>query len=106
MKIFAIAVIFIFSLCIASASGGGSVFGSVPSVSRKEAQAISEAQKSETDAAIGVLESAAKSEWAGSAIFFNLANLYANSGNLEKRKPVSIFPTGLRAHNLWIVSFC
>ena len=84
MKIFAIAVIFIFSLCIASASGGGSVFGAVPSVSRKEAQAISEAQKSETDAAIGVLESAAKSEWAGSAIFFNLANLYANSGNLEK----------------------
>ena len=40
MKIFAIAVIFIFSLCIASASGGGSVFGAVPSVSRKEAQAI------------------------------------------------------------------
>jgi len=61
-----------------------SVFGTAPSMNRREADAVKEAQEAKTPAeAEAELLEASKKSWAGSAVFFNLANLQYNAGKID-----------------------
>lgn len=84
MKILTAIAILTLTFCVLDASDFDSAFGRVPTVSKKEAAAISEAREAGGEDAVKVLSAASKNDWAGSAVFFNLANLYASAGRFNE----------------------
>ena len=75
MKTLLTILIFAYTLC-AYSSSFDSAFGRVPTMSPKEASAIKEASETnDTSKALEILKEASSKKWAGSAIWFNLANV-------------------------------
>ena len=70
-----------------AASGLDSAFGRVPTVNPDEAAALSKAaaaEKSSLESAYAMLAKSAEEKWAGSALYFNLANLCHRLGKYEE----------------------
>ncbi len=87
MKIFIITLFALLSLTFANADiirDSASAFGRVPSMTKREASAINEARaESDVKKQIEILKSASEKSWAGTAIFFNLANLEFGDGKYD-----------------------
>ena len=61
-----------------------SAFGRIPTVTKKEAETINKAAEASPAEAAAILSEAAGKEWAGAAVFFNLANLHYNEGKFSE----------------------
>ena len=71
-----------------------SAFGRVPTMNKREASAIREArEESDSSKRIDILSEAAGKSWAGSAVFFNLANLEFAAG--RHAEAISHYKTAL-----------
>lgn len=83
-------IIFALIFCaafISEAQAQDMSFVGAPTVSKKEASVIADAvqaQKNSREAAKEILSDAAKKQWAGGAIFFNLANLHYQDGDYSQ----------------------
>lgn len=75
MKILFITLLSFVAVCVGRGSALDSAFGRVPTMSTKEASVIKEASGMSDNAKIlEILKEASEKKWAGSAIWFNLAN--------------------------------
>lgn len=84
MKIFITFILAALMPLACRADSFDSAFGRVPTVTKKEAETISKAAAASPAEAVEILSEAAGKEWAGAAVFFNLANLHYNDGKFAE----------------------
>ena len=99
MKILLITLLSFLAVEVLCASTLDSAFGRVPTMTAKEASVIKEASEaSDNSKALEILKEASEKKWAGSAVWFNLANMQMSCDNIASavesyRKAIKLTPS-------------